>query len=262
MMDVWTHRQLLWQLARRDIAMRYRGTMGGFAWSLFMPLLMLGVYTLVFSVVFKARWPLPDDQPQGQFAVILFAGLMVHGLAAEVLNRAPTTITAQVNYVKKVVFPLSLLPVVPMMTALFHLAFSVAILLGAGLWLKGTVPLTSLWLPLVLLPYCIGLLGAAWMLAALGVFLRDIGQIVGLIVTVLLFLSPIFFPPEALPEAWRPYLLLNPLTLIIEQVRDVLLWGKLPDFRALGLYSIGALALAFVGKWFFQKTRKGFADVL
>ena len=256
------HRQLLWQLAVRDVATRYKGTMGGFVWSLVMPLLMLGVYTLVFSVVFKARWPLPDDQPQGQFAVILFTGLMIHGLAAELLTRAPTAISTQVNYVKKVVFPLELLPIVPLMTALFHFGFSLIILVGATWWLMGAVPITALWLPIILLPYCVGLLGCGWALAGLGVYLRDIGQLVGLMVTVLLFLSPIFFPPEALPEVYRPLLALNPLTLIIEQARGVLLWGVSPDFRALSLYMGLSLMVALFGGWFFQKVRKGFADVL
>jgi len=260
------HLQLLGQLTRRDIAHRYQGTMGGFFWSLLNPLLMLAIYTFVFSVIFKARWALPEGtamaEGRGPFALILFTGLMIHALAAEALLRAPTSITAQVNYVKKVVFPLELLPLVPLGSALFHFGFSLLILLGAELWLTGHIPLTALWLPVIVLPYLLGLMGAVWLLGALGVYLRDIGQIIGLVVTVLLFLSPIFFPPEALSEQWRTLLALNPLTLIIEQARAVLLWGRMPDFAALGLYALGAGAFAMLGGWFFKRTRKGFADVL
>lgn len=256
------HLSLLLQLIQRDILARYRGTALGMIWPLLTPLLMLGIYTFVFSVVFQARWPLLEDQPKGQFALILFAGLMVHALAAECLLRAPSTITAQVNYVKKVVFPLQILPLVPLGSALFNFGVSLLILLGAKLAITGSVPLTTLWLPVVLLPYLMALLGAAWILGSLGVFLRDIGQMMGLIVSILLFLSPIFFPPEALPEAYRPWLSLNPLTVIITQTREVLLWGKTPDFPALALYTLCASIFAACGYLWFTKTRKAFADVL
>lgn len=262
MRELFQHRSLLGQLIRRDIAARYRGTMLGFAWSLLHPLLMLAIYTFVFSVVFQARWPLPETQPQGQFALILFAGLMIHGLAAAVLTAAPHSILAQVNYVKKVVFPLEILPLVPLGAALFHFGFSLLILLGAQAWLTGAIPVTALWLPLILLPYLLGLTGAAWILASLGVYLRDIGQLTGLLVMILLFLSPIFYPPEALPEVWRPWLNLNPLTVIIVQTREALLWGQTPDFRTLGIYGLGSGAFMLFGYWWFAKTRKGFADVL
>jgi lipopolysaccharide transport system permease protein len=223
---------------------------------------MLAVYTFVFSVVFKARWPLPEGQSQGVFAVILFIGLMIHQLMAETLTQAVHSVTGQANYVKKIIFPLPILPVVPLGAALVHLGFSLVILLGAIVWLQGGVGLTALWLPVILLPFVIGILGAAWFLSALGVYLRDIGQIIGLLMTAMLFLSPIFFPPEALPEAYRPILSLNPLTLIITQARGVLLWGDVPDFQALGLYGVLASGFAFMGYGFFQRVKRGFADVL
>jgi lipopolysaccharide transport system permease protein len=259
---MFAHYPLLKQLIWRDVASKYRGTALGMLWSLLTPLLMLAIYTFIFSVVFQTRWPMAEAQPKGQFALILFLGLMIHALAAEVLLRAPSAITAQVNYVKKVVFPLQILPLVPLGSALFGFSLSVLILLAAMEVIMGSIPLTALWLPVVLLPYVIALMGAAWMLGSLGVFLRDIGQMMGLVVSILLFLSPIFYPPEALPEAYRPLLSLNPLTVIITQARAVVLWGELPNFVALGMYGICASVFAAFGYAWFMKTRKGFADVL
>ncbi|MDG1286239.1 MAG: ABC transporter permease [Rickettsiales bacterium] len=256
------HIPLYLSLVKREVASKYRGTALGFGWSLLHPLLMLAVYTFVFSVVFKARWPLPEGQPQGQFAVILFTGLMIHALMAETLTSAVSSITGQANYVKKIIFPLPMLPLVPLGAALFHLAFSTLILLGAIYFITGTLHLTALWLPVVMLPFIIAVMGAAWFLAALGVYLRDIGQIIGLVMMAMLFLSPIFFPPEALPESYRPILSLNPLTLIITQAREVMLWGGVPAFKSLAIY--GGVSLVFTGLCyaFFKRVRKGFADVL
>lgn len=250
---------LLLQLLRRDIAGRYRGSALGMLWPLLTPLLMLGVYSFVFSVVFPARWPGLSGEA---FAITLYGGLLVHGLAAEVLLRAPTAITSQVNYVKKVVFPLHLLPLVPVGSALFHGLLGLGILVAALLITQGSLPPTALLLPLVWLPFVVALCGAAWLLAALGVFLRDISQLMGLAVTLLMFLSPIFYPAEALPEAWRGLFSLNPLTVIITQTRQILIQGQLPDFAALGIYALLALGFAALGWAFFHKTRKGFADVL
>lgn len=249
-------------LVKREVASRYRGTALGFGWSLLNPLLMLAVYTFVFSVVFKARWPLPEGQPQGQFAVILFTGLMIHALMAETLNNAVHSITGQANYVKKIIFPLPLLPLVPLGAALFHYAFSLLILLGATWYLMGTLHLTALWLPVILLPFVIAVTGAAWFLAALGVYLRDIGQVIGLIMMAMLFLSPIFFPPEALPESYRPILSLNPLTLIITQAREALLWGNAPELKPLALYGLASTGFTALCYGFFRRVRRGFADVL
>jgi lipopolysaccharide transport system permease protein len=256
------HRDLIWQLTRRDIAARYRGTALGLLWSLITPLLMLAMYTFVFSVVFQARWPQTETASKGEFALLLFTGLIIHGLATECLIKSPALVTGNPNYVKKVVFPLPVLPVVTLLTALFHFTLSFAVLLAAQIYFTGTVPITALWMPVILLPFAIGLLGCMWALAALGVYLRDIGQIVGLGLTILLFLSPIFYPATALPEAWRPFLYANPLTLIIEQSRAVILLGQSPDFFALALYTAAACVMLGLGYALFKKLRGGFADVL
>ncbi len=250
------------QMTKREVVGRYKGSVLGLAWSFFNPVLMLTVYTFVFSVVFKTRWGMGDEETNMQFAVVLFTGLIVHGLFADVLNRAPGLILSNVNYVKKVVFPLEILPGVAMGAALFHSFISLVVLLLAFVLVNGFLHWTVIFAPLVFLPLVILTLGLAWLLAALGVFLRDVGQTISILTMVLLFLSPIFYPVTALPEEFRPWLLVNPLTFIIEQARAVLIWGQLPDWVGLGVYMIVSLAIAWMGYAWFQKTRKGFADVL
>lgn len=256
------HRGLILQMAYREVVGRYRGSMMGLLWSFLNPLFMLAVYTFVFSVVFKARWPGSDAQSHGEFAIILFSGLTVHALFAEVLNRAPSLIISNVNYVKKVVFPLEILPIISLAGALFHTLISILVLLLATLAITGTLHWTIVLAPLVYAPLIILTLGLAWLLASLGVYLRDINQTIGIITTVMLFLSPVFFPVSALPESYQPLMQLNPLTFIIEQVREVLIWGRLPDWSGLTIYGLIALLVAWLGYAWFQKTRRGFADVL
>lgn len=260
--SLWRNRQMIVQMTRRDVAGRYKGSVMGLAWSFFNPVFMLAVYTFLFSVVFKARWGLGGDESKTQFAVVLFVGMIVHGLFAEVLNRAPGLIIGNANYVKKVVFPLEILPVISMGAALFHSLVSMGVLLIAFVMFNGYVHWTVLLAPLVLLPLVIFTLGLAWMLASLGVFLRDVGQTIGIITTVMMFLSPVFYPITALPEEMRPWIMANPLTFIIEQAREVLIWGRLPNWTGLGIYTAVAAIVAWAGYAWFQKTRKGFADVL
>jgi lipopolysaccharide transport system permease protein len=259
--SIWRHRTLIIQMSKREVMGRYVGSIMGLQWSILHPMLMLAVYTFVFSVIFKARWGIPGES-KTQFALVLFAGLIVHGLFAEVLNRSPGLIIANINYVKKVVFPLEILPVIALGTALFHGFVSVCVLLVAFVLMNGFVHWTFVFLPLVLLPLMILTLGLAWFLASLGVFVRDIGQSIGILTMILLFMSPVFFPVSALPEAIRPWMMLNPLTFIIEQARQVLVWGQQPSWLGLLAYGAGALVVAWGGFFWFQKTRKGFADVV
>ena len=258
---LWVHRQLIARMSQREVIGRYRGSALGLVWSFLTPLFMLAIYTFVFSVVFKARWG-AGEESRTQFAVVLFAGLIVHALFAEVINRAPQLVLGNVNYVKKVVFPLEILPVVQLVAAVFHGLVSVAVLLVAKFFFMGSVPMTALFFPLVILPLLILILGLSWALASLGVFARDVGQTIGLITSVMLFMSPVFFPVESLPASLQPWMRLNPLTFIIEQVRAVLVWGHEPHWSGLLLYAIIAVAVAWLGFAWFQKTRKGFADVL
>jgi lipopolysaccharide transport system permease protein len=260
--SLWRNRQLGMQMIRREVVGRYKGSVLGLAWSFFNPIFMLAVYTLVFSGVFKSRWGTGDAGDKTQFAVVLFVGMIVHGLFSEVLNRSPSLVLSNVNYVKKVVFPLEILPVVAMGAALFHSFVSLTVLLSAFLFFNGFLHWTVVFIPLVLLPLIILTVGFAWMLASLGVFLRDVGQTIGIITTVILFLSPVFYPVNALPEKLRPWIMANPLTFIIEQARQVLIWGHVPDWGGLTIYTFLAVLVAWTGYAWFQKTRKGFADVL
>ena len=257
----WRNRSLIKALVQREVVGRYRGSVLGILWSFFNPVVMLIIYTFVFSVVFKARWSGGSDS-KTEFALVLFAGLIVFNLFAECFNRAPSLILSNVNYVKKVVFPLEILPWVALGSALFHTLVSLGVWLIAYIILFGAPHITVLLLPLVLLQLLLFIMGLSWGLASLGVYLRDVSQFIGMATTVLMFLSPIFYPVTALPEEYRHLLLFNPLTPAIEQARDVLVWGKVPDVTMLSVTLLGAALIAWLGFAWFQKTRKGFADVL
>jgi lipopolysaccharide transport system permease protein len=258
----WRNRQLVWQMVKREVAGRYRGSIIGLAWSFINPLLMLIVYTFVFSVVFKARWSVAGDESKTDFAIILFAGMIVFNLFAEIVGRAPGLIVSNVNYVKKVVFPLEILSWVALGSILFHCLISLSVLLLVQLILNHRLPWTVIFFPLVLLPLILASLGTGWFLSAIGVYVRDIGQITGVFITILMFLSAVFYPLSALPESYQAILKLNPLVIIITESRNVLIYGNIPDWLALGVALLLGSFIAAVGFWWFQKTRKGFADVL
>lgn len=258
---LWRNRGLAGAMIRREVIGRYRGSYLGILWSFFNPVFMLTVYTFVFSVIFKSRWGTASGS-KTEFALILFAGLIIFNLFAECLGRAPTLILSNVNYVKKVVFPLEILPWIALGSALFHTVISIIVWLVAYLILFGIPHATVFLLPLVLLPLLMLIMGLTWGLASLGVYMRDVSQVIGICITVLMFLSPIFYPASALPEQYRTLLMLNPLTPAIEQARDVMFWGRAPDFGALALFSGATLLVAWTGFFWFQKTRKGFSDVL
>lgn len=258
---IWESRSLILHMVKREVAGRYRGSALGILWAMLTPLLMLAVYTFVFGTVFKARW-VEAGATAPEFAILLFSGLILFQLFAEVVNGAPRLIIDNVNYVKKVVFPLEILPVVAVGVALFHGAVSLIVLLAFILAFTGSLAVTALLLPIVWLPLLLFVLGLAWLLASLGVYFRDISQLLNTIVTALLFLSPIFYPSTALPQWLRPYLFLNPLTLPIEQTRDVLIWGRAPDLADFISYAVVTSIVAWLGYLWFQRTRKGFADVL
>lgn len=255
------NRALITTLVKREVIGRYRGSVIGIMWSFFNPVLMLAVYTFVFSVVFKARWS-GGSESRTEFALVLFAGLLVFNLFAECINRAPSLILTNVNYVKKVIFPLEILPWVSLGSAMFHMLISLGVWFIFYLLFFGIPHLTALYIPFILIPLILMTIGLSWMLASLGVYLRDVSQIVGIATTTLMFLSPIFYPLSSLPPAYQPLLKLNPLTIVIEQARAVLIWGQHPDAISLGLYFLASAFLAWLGFFWFQKTRKGFADVL
>lgn len=257
----WRNRGLILQLTQREVISRYRGSVMGLAWSFFNPLLMLAVYTFVFSQVFQVRWGGPEGS-KTEFAIFLFVGILMHGLLAECMNKAPSLILSNVGYVKKVVFPLEVLPWVALGSALFHMAISTIVLLLVKMALDQHVPWTVVYLPVIVLPLAMMSIGVAWLLAAVGVYIRDIGQVTTILTTVLLFMAPVFYPVSAMPEQYRAWLYANPLTFIIEQARAAVITGAPIDFAGLAAYAGCALVFVFAAYWVFQRLRNGFADVL
>lgn len=252
---------LLWQLTRRDIASRYQGSTAGLLWAFFSPVLMLLVYTFVFGYVFKARW-MGAEADRSFFALNLFAGMIVHGFLAECVIRSPGLLQQHSNFVKRIVFPLWLLPLVPLASALFHTCISFLVLFLAHLAIVQTLHWELLVLPLLLVPFILFLLGLVWMLSALGVYLKDLSQIIPIMVTVLMFMSPVFYPAEALPEKIRPFMYLNPLTPAIETLRAVLFAGQLPSYIGYGIALLASVLFAVLGLVIFNRLKVGFSDVL
>jgi homopolymeric O-antigen transport system permease protein len=260
--SIWRNRSLVFTLVKRDVVGRYRGSFLGLAWSFFNPLLMLVIYTFVFSVVFKARWGDTGEGSRSDFALLLFVGLIVHGLFAECINRAPRLILSNVNYVKKIIFPLEILPWVAFGAALFHAMIGLVVMLFAQLILNQNMPWTIILFPLILLPLVLFTMGVSWFLAGIGVYIRDIGQVTSIFTTILLFMSGVFFPIKSLPMEYQVWLQLNPLVFFIEAGRNALILGQGPDFGKWGIMLVAGFVVAWAGFAWFQKTRKGFADVL
>ncbi len=255
-------RELWWRLTEREIAGRYRGSILGWGWTFLTPLLMLAVYTFVFSEVFQSRWGNLDEAGPLGFAINLFAGLIVFTIFAETASKAPTLIIENSNLATKVIFPLEILNAVTVSAACFHAFTSLLVLILFCLIANGSIPLTMGWIPLVWLPMGLGALGLGWLLSALGVFLRDLGQVVNVVVNLLMFMSTVFYPLSALPSQWQPLLKLNPLVLVIEQTRQVAIAGRSPSALYL-LIGIPMMVIAAeIGFRLFKKASRGFADVL
>jgi len=258
----WRYRSIWQQFVRREILGRYRGSMLGMTWAFLTPLLMLAVYTFVFVGIFKARWPGAEEAGGIAFALRLFAGLMVFNLFSEVVGRAAMLVLEQPNLVKKVVFPLALLSYVSMGSALFHFSLSAGILLVGAATLDHGLSLNTLLLPIVVLPLLPLLLGLSWLLSALGVYVRDIGPMVGLAISFLLFLSPVFYSLQSLSPDWQFWMGLNPLTHVIENCRRVIFLGLAPNWGAWTMALLAGLCAAGLGALVFARLRDGFADVV
>ncbi len=254
-------RNLIWQFARREVLGRYRGSVLGVGWTVLTPMAMLAVYTLVFRHIFKAKWPGVEDGNMS-FALNLFAGLLVFNWAAEFLSRAPRLVAEQPNLVTKVVFPLQVLPWSALLSSFFHVAVSCLVWLAGCLLFGQGVHASWLALPLVFLALVPTLLGLGWALSALGVYFRDLSEIVGLFMGMFLFLTPVFFPLSVLPDFLQGWVAFNPLAVPIEALRSIGLMGVWPNFASLTqLFLVGVLVALF-GAWLFETSRKGFADVL
>jgi lipopolysaccharide transport system permease protein len=256
------HRQLIGRLAAREVTQRFQGSALGLAWVVLTPLLSAAIFTFVFSTVFQTRWPGAVSSGPFDFALVLLVGMAVHGIFAESVGRAPSLILGQSSYVTKVVFPIEVLPVVTVLSSLINAFITVAIVIVGQLLLKGVFNWTAIFFPVVLAPFLIFVVALVLFFSACGIFVRDMSQVVALLVTVSLFLTPIFYPLEAVPPAFRMVMRLNPLTSIVEQSRTVLIFGGLPNFVSLAIYTLCSLAVLAMAYWLFQRLRPGFADVL
>jgi len=265
--NIWSRRELVWQLARRDLAAKYRASYLGMLWTVLSPLILLAVYTFIFSVVLEMRWK--DDSPPGHglFAITMFIGMLIFNVFSEVLNRATTLITSHPNFVKKVVFPLEVMVPAVLLSSLGTMGIGLLVWGAGKVILLGWPTATALLLPVVVLPVFLLTLGLGWFVAALGVFIRDVSQIVVVLTQVLFVLTPIFYSIERLERSRVPayciYLIrLNPLTSAVEGARSVTMAGTMPDWSSWTASLVcGALA-ALAGYAFFMKSRRAFGDVV
>ena len=256
--------ELLIQLTKRDVLQRFKGSWLGLGWAVITPLAMLAVYTFVFRTILKARWP-GGAESNSEFALQLFCGLLIYTLFSEIIGRAPKLILEQPNLVKKIIFPLEILPWISIISSFFFATISFSVLLIGTVFLRdgaGGISIALLSIPIIFAVFLPLLLGFSWFLAALGVYMQDTSHIVGLILTPMLFLSPVFYPLESMSENVQFIMHFNPLTIIIGAIRDVVMQGIWPDFKMLVIYLLIGISLAISGAWCFDKTRKGFADVL
>jgi lipopolysaccharide transport system permease protein len=258
--SIYRNRGLLRSLVKREIEVKYRSSVLGKLWVVIYPLVMLGVYTFVFGGVFRSRWAGSGDLTD--FVPMLYCGLIVHAIFAETVGKSPSLIVNNSNYVKKVIFPLLLLPVTNLLAALFNAAISFALLLLMVLAFKHHVSWTLVFAPVVLLPLFLLTIGCAWIIAALGVFFRDIEQFMGILMSMLLFLSPVFYSTESAPPVARKLLMINPLSYPIEEIRNVVVLGIAPSLSTWVLNMLPAMMVAWIGLWVFERARPAFADVI
>ena len=259
---LWKYRDLIRQLTWREVVGRYKGSFIGLGWSFIQPLVMLFVYTFVFSVIFKARWGVEPDEGKAAFALALFMGLITFSIFSEVANSAPSLVLGNANYVKKVVFPLEILPFVRLLSALINAAFSLIVLVVGILIFNHFIHWTALLLPLIWLPMMMFTLGCGYFLASLGVFVRDMGTVIGVLTTILFFLTPIFYPISAVPEQFRIFCRMNPIAIFVEDARRVVLWGLFPDWPWFFFGMALSVAVLIFGFVWFMKSKKAFADVI
>lgn len=257
----WRNRSLIYALSKREVIGRYKGSYLGILWSFFNPLLMLAVYAFVFGEVFNTHWGIKSNSRM-EFAIVLFAGLIVFNFFSECVTKAPSIILLNINYVKKVVFPLEILPIVNVFSAIFHMAISLLVWIVCSLFFFDALPFVAILLPITLLPFLFFTLGMSWFLASLGVYLRDVSQVISIFVAALLFLSPIFYPLSSLPEQYRPIFKLNPITPTVEMARGMLIYGNISNIEYFLVYSFLMIIIGWLGFLWFQLTRRGFADVI
>ena len=260
--SLWKHRQLLAQFTKRALLHRYKGSYLNLFWSFLNPLAMLLVYTFVFSVIFRPTWQTTDSNSHIHFALILFAGLIPYNLFMEAILAAPESVVNHPNFVKKVIFPLELLPLSRLGAAVVHSLLSLLILLAAVLVILGKLPWTLIFLPVIYLPLLFFCAGLSWILASIGVFIRDIGHLLEIIVRLLFFMSPIVYPIAAIPPDYRFIIYINPLTFFVDHFQQTLIFGEMIDFQMFALVFGGAFGIFVLGYMWFMKSKQSFADVM
>jgi lipopolysaccharide transport system permease protein len=259
---LFAHRELIEGLAKRDIFGRYRGSYLGILWSLFTPLIMLSVYLFVFGFVFRSRFGYSREESTADFALGLFCGLNLFNMFAEVVTRSSGLILQHPNYVKKVVFPLEIIPVSLTGSALFHCVMAYLPLVVLLVIFHRTIPLSTVFIPVYLLPLTILSLGLSWAIAALGVFIRDLQLLMNSVVTILMFVSGLFYSPQAVPGPLRSLFGLNPLAGFLDSARRSIVWGMAPDWRAYLIFFLWALGAFLIGNLIFVRSKRAFADVI
>ncbi len=260
--DLWQHRDLLWQFTLRNVELRHRGSHLGLIWSFLSPLLMLAIYVLVFGYIFGGSFGILPHETRMEYGLGIFFGLTLFQFVAEVLGGGPSIIVGNPNFVKKVVFPLEILPAAHVLGAVFHMLIGLALLMAGILLLGPGLSLNALWLPVILLPVVILMLGVGWFFSALGVFFRDVGQIMQFLTIALMFSSAVFYSAQKIPAAAWVYMRFNPVLLAIELARDATLWARPINLHHLAYLYAVSLATCYLGHATFRKMKPAFADVL
>ena len=257
----WQYRELAFSLARRKIARRYRGSVLGIFWAALIPLIMLGIYTFIFSVVFQNKWGI-NSGDRFEFSLFLFSGLILYSLFSDCINEAPSALVENKLFIRQLVFPTEILAWVDLLVGLFNFFINGLVLMSFYSLVIGTPPFTLIYLPLIVLPIVFITLGGVWLVSSIGLYLRDLGHAVRLFTTAFLFLSPIFYPASAVPERFQALYAVNPLVHVLEMSKNALFYGLPPDWEILGFCLIGSWAFAWMAYIWFMKTKKGFADVV
>lgn len=259
---LWIHRFLIRQLVERELSFKFKRSRGGMLWLVLQPLLLLAGYTLVFGVILKSRWGSEGSGSSAEFALIMFAGLIFFNFFSAVVSVAPGLIVHNKPYVQKMVFPLEVLSWSTMLAALINGFVSLLIWIIFSVAIRGYVPFSLGWLPLIIIPFALFALGCCWFLSAAGVFHPDIEHLIPMLMLMLMLLSPLFFPASAIPEQLRFLFDFNPLAYVLEQARQVMIYGGAPNFGVLAIGWVVGLLFAWLGLVSFVKNRDGFADAV
>ena len=260
--DLWVHRELLWQFTLRNVELRHKGSHLGLVWSFLNPVLMLGLYVLVFGYIFGGTFGILPHETRVDYALGIFLGLTLFHFVSEVLGISPSIIVGNPNFVKKVVFPLEILPAANVGGAVFHMLISLGLVLLSMLIFGDGVSAGALWLPVIFLPLVLLGLGLAWLISALGVFLRDIGQVMQFLTMALMFSSAVFYSAAKIPAAAWAFMRFNPILLAIELARDAALWDRPLNYNHLAYLYAAGLAACYLGHFAFRRMKPAFADVI